>query len=245
MATQLPAGLRRKTMPKHVAIIMDGNGRWAKERGLRRIRGHEQGVESVRAVAEEGARLGLEQITLYTFSSQNWGRPPTEVNALMRLLREYLVGERDTLMKNGIRLVAIGRRGKLSRAVRRDLEATERLTAGNKGMTLCLALSYSSRDEIVDAARSLAEDVAAGTLKPSKIDEKTFARRLYTADMRDPDLLIRTAGEMRISNFLLWQISYAEIFVTDLCWPDFREEQLQDALRAYAQRCRTYGLVKT
>jgi undecaprenyl diphosphate synthase len=244
MATKLPAGLHRKTLPRHVAIIMDGNGRWAKERGLPRIQGHEAGVDSVRAIIEEGARLGLQQITLYTFSSQNWGRPRPEVNALMRLLRQYLVGERDTLMENDIRLVAIGRRGKLPRSARRDLEDTERLTAGNKGLTLCLALSYASRDEIVDAVRSIASDVAAGTLKPGRISEKTVSSRLYTAGMPDPDLLIRTAGEMRISNFLLWQISYAELYVTDVCWPDFREEQFHDALRAYAQRHRTFGLVK-
>jgi len=244
MATTLPTGLSRKTMPKHVAIIMDGNGRWAKERGFRRIRGHEEGVHSVRAIAEEGARLGLEQVTLYTFSSQNWGRPPTEVSALMRLLRQYLVGERDTLMENDIRLVAIGRRGKLSKAVLRDLEDTERLTADNQGMILCLALSYGSREEIVDAVRAIAKEAVSGELKPAKINEKTISRHLYTVGMRDPDLLVRTAGEMRVSNFLLWQISYAELYVTDVCWPDFREEQFHDALRAYATRCRTYGLVK-
>jgi undecaprenyl diphosphate synthase len=223
---------------------MDGNGRWAKQRGLPRIRGHEAGVDSVRAVTEEAARLGLRQLTLYTFSAQNWGRPRLEVGGLMKLLRRYLVEERDELMRNNIRLVAIGRRGGLPRGVRRELETTEELTAKNKGLTLCLALNYAGRDEIVDAVRALATDVAAGKLRAAAIAEDVISRYLYTAGMPDPDLLVRTAGEMRVSNFLLWQISYAELYVTPVCWPEFREEQFRDALRAYERRKRTFGLVE-
>lgn len=244
MARTAGIGARREGLPDHVAIIMDGNGRWAQQRGLPRIRGHEAGVESVRAVVEEAARLGLRQLTLYAFSSQNWGRPRAEVGALMRMLRHYLVAERENMMKNGIRLVAIGRRQGLPRAVCRELEATEKLTARNKGLTTCLALNYGGREEIVDAVRTIAAEVAAGRLRPGRIDEALVASYLYTAGMPDPDLLIRTAGEMRVSNFLLWQISYAELYVTPVCWPDFRAEQFHEALRAYAQRRRTFGLVE-
>ena len=244
MERTTPIGARKEALPRHVAIIMDGNGRWARQRGLPRIRGHEAGAESVRVVTEEAARLGLRQLTLYAFSSQNWGRPRTEVGGLMRMLRQYLVAERKPLMKNGIRLVAIGRRERLPRAVRRELEATEELTAQNKGLTACLALNYGGREEIVDAVRSIAADAAAGRLRPGRIDEALITSRLYTAGMPDPDLLIRTAGELRVSNFLLWQISYAELYVTQVCWPDFRVEQLHEALSAYAQRRRTFGLVE-
>jgi undecaprenyl diphosphate synthase len=245
MATSPAASdLDPKKLPKHVAIIMDGNGRWAKERGLPRIRGHEAGVESVRAVTREAVRLGLRQLTLYTFSAQNWGRPRIEVVSLMRLLRRYLVDERGELMENNIRLAAIGRRRGLPRGVARELAATEQLTARNTGLTLCLALNYGGRDEIVDAIRALAADAVAGKVKPDRIAERTFARYLYTADMPDPDMLIRTAGEMRVSNFLLWQISYAELYIADVCWPDFREEQFRDALRVYGRRHRTFGLVE-
>jgi len=244
MAKSTTSDLDRSRLPQHVAIIMDGNGRWAKQQGLSRIRGHEAGVASVRAVTEECARLKLRQLTLYTFSAQNWGRPRLEVGGLMRMLRRYLVEERDELTRNGVRLVAIGRRSGLPGSVRRTLEATERLTASNPGLTLCLALNYAGRDEIVDAVQAIAAEVAAGKLKPRRIDEAAMSRHLYTAGMPDPDLLIRTAGEMRISNFLLWQISYAELYVTPVCWPDFRAEHLREALEAYAQRRRTFGLVK-
>jgi undecaprenyl diphosphate synthase len=223
---------------------MDGNGRWAKQRGLPRIQGHEAGVESVRAVTEESARLGLKQITLYTFSTQNWGRPRAEIDGLMRMLRAYLVNERDKIMEHEIRLAAIGRRKGLPRGVLRELEQTERLSARNKGLTVCLALNYAGRDELVDAIRAIAADAAAGKIRPSRIREATVGRYLYTAGMPDPDLLIRTAGEMRVSNFLLWQISYAELYVTPVCWPDFRKEQFQEALRVYAQRKRTFGLIE-
>ena len=237
-------GLPPESVPRHVAIIMDGNGRWAKERGLPRAAGHEKGSETVKVVTEEAMRLGVEQITLYTFSAQNWGRPTREVRGLMKLLHRYLVDERDKLMENDIRLVAIGRRGRFPRSVLRELEATERISAENKGFTLCLALDYGAREEMVDAVREIAAEVAAGTLSPRRISEQTISRHLYTADMPDPDLLVRTAGEMRVSNFLLWQISYAEIYSTPVCWPDFREEELHKALLAYAQRTRTYGLLE-
>ncbi len=244
MATTTAHGLRVDRLPKHVAIIMDGNGRWAKRRGLPRIRGHEAGAKSVRAVTEEAARLGIRQLTLYAFSLQNWGRPRSEVSALMRMLRRYLVRERQEMMENSIRLVAIGRREGLPRSVRRELEATERMTAGNKGLTVCLALNYGGREEIADAARSIAADAAGGKLAPESVDEALVASRLYTAGMPDPDLLIRTAGEMRVSNFLLWQLSYAEFYVTPLCWPDFGVAEFHEALRAYARRRRTFGRVE-
>ncbi|MBM4035176.1 MAG: di-trans,poly-cis-decaprenylcistransferase [Planctomycetes bacterium] len=244
MAKTTASGLHLDRLPQHVAIIMDGNGRWARQRGLPRIRGHEAGAESVRAVTEEAARLGLRQLTLYAFSSQNWGRPRLEVGGLMRMLRKYLVSERGLLRENDIRFVAIGRREGLPRAVRRELEATEELCRGHRGMTMCLALNYGGREEIADAARSIAADAAAGKLRPARVNEALISSRLYTAGMPDPDLLVRTAGEMRVSNFLLWQISYAELYVTPVCWPDFRVEQFHEALRAYAERKRTFGLVE-
>lgn len=245
MARNAPIGLRPEQLPQHVAIIMDGNGRWARQRGLPRIRGHEAGAESVRVVIEEAARLGLRQLTLYAFSSQNWARPRTEVVGLMRMLRQSLVAERESIMKHGIRLVSIGRREGLPRAVRRELEATEEMSAAHKGLTVCLALNYGGREELIDAVRSIAADAAAGRLKPGRVNEALIASRLYTAGMPDPDLLVRTAGEMRVSNFLLWQISYAELYVTQVCWPDFRTEQFHEALRAYARRRRTFGRLET
>jgi len=244
MAKSKSTGQRTPRLPQHVAVIMDGNGRWAKQRGLARIRGHEAGAESVRAVTEEAARLGLRQLTLYAFSAQNWGRPRREVAGLMRMLRRYLATERDRIMEHNIRLVAIGRRAGIPPAVRRELEATERLSARNSGLTVCLAINYGGREEITDAVRSIAADAAAGKLQPASITGEVIASRLYTAGMPDPDLLIRTAGEMRVSNFLLWQISYTELYVTPVCWPDFRSEEFHKALDAYAQRRRTFGLVQ-
>jgi len=244
MAKSKSTGQRTPRLPKHVAVIMDGNGRWAKQRGLARIRGHEAGAESVRAVTEEAARLGLRQLTLYAFSAQNWGRPRREVAGLMRMLRRYLATERDRIMEHNIRLVAIGRRAGIPPAVRRELEATERLSARNSGLTVCLAINYGGREEITDAVRSIAADAAADKLQPASITGEVIASRLYTAGMPDPDLLIRTAGEMRVSNFLLWQISYTELYVTPVCWPDFRSEEFHKALDAYAQRRRTFGLVQ-
>lgn len=227
-------------LPRHVAIIMDGNGRWAEGRGWKRIRGHEEGTGSIRAITEECARLGIERLTLYSFSLENWRRPRPEVLFLMRLLKNYLVGERDTLKKNDVRLTAIGRLDDLPRPVRRELEKTRELTAGHKGLNLCLALSYGGRAELVDAMRSIAKDVRAGKLAPEAIDESTIAKRLYQPGV-DPDLVIRTAGELRVSNFLLWQISYSEIVISERCWPEFRIPELHEALREYARRTRKFG----
>jgi undecaprenyl diphosphate synthase len=227
-------------LPRHLAIIMDGNGRWAEGRGFARTRGHERGADTIRSVTTECARLGLEQLTLYAFSHENWKRPRTEVAFLMRLLRAFLVRERPTMMENDVRLSAIGRIEQLPEAARAELDRSLELTAGNRGLNLCLALSYGGRAEIVDAAKRLAREVAAGTLDPEAIDEDAVSARLYQPG-RDPDLLVRTAGEMRISNFLLWQISYAEIYVTSACWPEFSIEELHAALRDYAGRTRKYG----
>jgi undecaprenyl diphosphate synthase len=234
-------GLRPDQLPGHVAIIMDGNGRWAQARGLPRIMGHRRGIASVRAVVEEGCRLGLDQLTLYCLSIENWKRPPRELQFLMRLLRHFLKTERDELMEQNVRLRMIGRREGLPPDVLRELDRTSRLTAGNTGMTLCLAVNYGGRTEIADAARRLAEDVRAGAVAPDQVDEALFASYLATAGMPDPDLMIRTSGEMRISNFLLWQLSYAEIWVTEILWPDFRGDDLLAACRAYATRERKFG----
>jgi undecaprenyl diphosphate synthase len=235
------AGLKPEQLPRHVAIIMDGNGRWAERRGLPRIIGHRQGIKSVRAVVEEGCRLGLEQLTLYCLSVENWKRPPRELTFLMRLLRHFLVIERRELMDQNVQLRMIGRRDGLPRDVMLEFEGTARQTASNDGMILCLAVNYGGRTEIGDAARRLAEDIRAGRLEPGQVDEATFASYLNTAGMSDPDLLIRTAGEMRISNFLLWQISYAELWVTPTLWPDFRGDDLLEACRAFAARERKFG----
>jgi undecaprenyl diphosphate synthase len=227
--------------PRPVAIIMDGNGRWAERRGMRRIQGHREGIASVREITTECARMGVESLTLYSFSVENWKRPRAEVRYLMRLLRLFLVRERKTLMDNDVRLCAMGRLDDLPPAARDELARTEELTRGNGGMLLRLALSYGSRAEIADAVTALARDVRAGRLEPDDIGEETLRRYLYDPLTPDPDLLIRTAGEMRLSNFLLWQISYAEIYVSEVCWPAFRRAELLDALRAYAQRQRKFG----
>jgi undecaprenyl diphosphate synthase len=228
-------------LPRHVALIMDGNGRWAEARGLPRVRGHRAGVESVRAVTRHAARLGLRQLTLFAFSTENWKRPRAEVSTLMRLLRRYLVEERGELMDNDIRLAAIGRIAGLPQRVQDALEETRRLTERNRGMTLCLALNYGGQTEIADAARSLAADAVAGRLVPEAIDEAALASRLYQPGMPQLDLLVRTAGERRLSNFLLWQLSYAEIVVSEVCWPEFREEELEAALAEYGRRVRRFG----
>jgi len=228
-------------LPRHVAIIMDGNGRWARHRGLPRIEGHRRGVASVRRVTEHCARLGLEQLTLFCLSSENWRRPQAELTFLMHLLEQYLVEERSLLMRERIRLAMIGDRSGLPAATLAALDRTSAACAGNDGMRLCLAVNYGARAEITRAARRLAEDVRAGRLDPADIDEDAISSRLDTAGLPDPDLLIRTAGEMRISNFLLWQISYAELWVTDVFWPDFSEADLDRALAAFAGRNRRYG----
>ena len=228
-------------LPRHVAIIMDGNGRWAQKQGLPRIEGHRRGVSSVRRITEHCARRGVEQLTLYCLSSENWRRPQAELAFLMELLGHYMVEERDLLMRQRIRLAVIGSREGLPAETLVDLDKTVELCSANDGMRLCLAINYGARAELAAAARALARDVAAGRLDPETIDEAAFAARLHTTGMPDPDLLIRTAGEMRVINFLLWQISYAELWVTPVAWPDFGEDQLEEAFAAYAARDRRFG----
>lgn len=236
-------GLPRDAMPRHVAVIMDGNGRWARRRGKPRMFGHEQGAKAVRAIVTECARLELEVLTLYSFSMENWKRPADEVEFLMGLYVQYLIAERAEMMDNDIRFIQIGRRQGLPGPVLDELDQTVRMTAANRGMTLALAINYGSRAEITDAVRAIAAKAAAGQLQPDAIDEQTVADHLYTAGLPDPDLLIRTASEMRVSNYLLWQISYAELHVSDVCWPDFSVEHLRNALRDYARRTRRFGAV--
>lgn len=234
-------GLRPEQLPRHLAIIMDGNGRWAEARGLPRVLGHRRGIQSVRAVVEEACRLGIDQLTLYCFSAENWKRPEREARFLFRLLRHFLVAERKELMEQNVRLSMIGRREGLPKEVLVELDRTVALTAENDGTNLCLAVNYGGRTEIADAARRIAGDVKNGKLDLEAIDEALFASYLQTAGSIDPDLLIRTAGELRLSNFLLWQISYAELYVTDVYWPDFRARDLDAALVAYACRKRKFG----
>ena len=232
-----------KILPHHIAIIMDGNGRWAHERGLPRIEGHRRGAESVRQVVRACGELGVEYLTLYAFSIENWNRPKAEVSALMRLLEFYLKQEIPELNKNNVRLAAIGRIHELPQSAQRQLEKSMDVLKKNTGLTLVLALSYGGRAEIVDAMRSIAREVKAGRLDVADVDEKVISRHLYTRVIPDPDLLIRTSGEMRVSNFLLWQISYAEMYVTETLWPDFRKPQLLGALEDYSKRHRRFGLV--
>lgn len=228
-------------LPRHVAVIMDGNGRWAAARHLPRVEGHRAGIDAVRDTVETSARLGLSVLTLYAFSVENWKRPVPEVSALMGLLRQYLRAELNSLLRNNIRFKVIGQLDRLSREVREELEAAVVRTAGNTGMIFNIALSYGGRAEIVDAAReAIRRGVAAEAL-----DEATFASLLYTAGQPDPDLLIRTSGEMRVSNFLLWQIAYAEIWVTETLWPDFRARHLLEAIADYQKRDRRYGAVSS
>jgi undecaprenyl diphosphate synthase len=234
-------GIAAERLPRHIAIIMDGNGRWAKQRGEQRVRGHEAGAENVREIVTHSARLGIQCLTLYSFSTENWNRPLDEIAHLMRLYVKYLIKERTEIMDNDIRMVQIGRRAGLPDEVLRELDETASVSAGNKGMTLCLALNYSSRIELVDAVRKIAADAAAGRTKPEDIDEKSISASLYTAGLPDPDLLVRTAGEMRVSNFLLWQISYAELYVTPILWPDFHKGDLNAAVQEYARRDRRFG----
>jgi len=231
----------KERLPQHVAIIMDGNGRWAKARGYDRSRGHSEGVVSVRKVVEAATAIGLKYLTVYTFSMENWNRPDTEVQALMGLLVSAIHRETPDLMKNNIRLRAIGDLARLNSDVRQTLEACIAQTSGNDGINLILALSYSSRWEIVNAAVRLSHDMAAKKISPQETDESLFAQYLTTKGLPDPDLLIRTGGEKRISNFLLWQLSYAELYFTDIYWPDFRENELYEAILYYQQRERRFG----
>ncbi|MEO5715046.1 MAG: isoprenyl transferase [Luteolibacter sp.] len=228
-------------IPRHIAIIMDGNGRWAKERGLPRLEGHRSGAESVREVMEACIELGVEYLTLYAFSSENWSRPEAEVSALMTLLDRFLDEKAKDLDRQQVRLLAIGQLDRLPKSTRALIERIKARTADHKKMTLVLALSYGGREEIVSAARSLAVDAVAGKIEPDEINAELFASRLQTAGIPDPDLLVRTSGEMRVSNFLLWQISYAEIVIVKKFWPDFRQGDLFETVKEYQRRHRRFG----
>ena len=234
---ELARQLNADRLPRHVAIIMDGNGRWANKRHLPRVEGHRAGIDSVRSVVETSARLGLDVLTLYAFSVENWKRPASEVSTLMMLLKRYLRLELSTLLENNIRFNVIGRSEELASDVLQELHAAEKNTEKNTGMVFNIALNYGGRTEIVDAAKRAIELGIA----PDALDERRFGQLLYTGNQPDPDLLIRTSGEMRVSNFLLWQIAYAEIWVTDTLWPDFRCRHLLEAILAYQKRDRRYG----
>ncbi len=234
-------GLDRARIPQHVAIIMDGNGRWAQKRGLPRIEGHRRGVTSVRCVVEEASRMGLKQLTLYCFSSENWKRPPRELTLLMHLLKQYLIEERREIQRQGLRFTAIGKLNELDPMIQAEMQKTVEVSAGNDGMNLCLAVNYGSRQEITEAVQKIAAAAAKGLIRPEDITTETVEDHLMTAGMPDPDLVIRTASEFRISNFLLWQISYAELWVTAKHWPEFREDDFRSALREFASRDRRFG----
>ena len=234
-------GIDPARLPRHIAIIMDGNGRWAVERGGERIAGHLKGANVVRSTVTECCQLGIEQLTLYCFSAENWKRPQLEIDFLMALLKQYLLDERQLILDQNIRFTVIGRREGMPDDVLEEMDRSIALSAANTGLILCLAINYGSRMEIVDAVRALAVKVRNGELEPSEIDDDAISNSLYTAGMRDPDLLVRTAGEMRVSNYLLWQISYAEIWVTPKCWPDFDAGILHEACRAFAARDRRFG----
>ena len=233
----------KAVLPAHVAVIMDGNGRWAKARHLPRVEGHRQGVESVRAVVRAAGEVGIKYLTLYAFSVENWNRPKDEVDTLMNYLARYLKNEIGELNKSNVRLEVIGQIYRLPEFVQEQLKKTQAALAKNNGLTLILALSYGARTELVEATRAIAEKVKQGKIEPAEINEQVFAQHLYTCHWPDPDLLIRTSGEMRISNFLLWQISYAELVITPTLWPDFRKAQLFEALEQYARRHRRFGAV--
>ena len=240
------AEVPREKFPRHVAVIMDGNGRWAVRRGLERVKGHQEGARSVRAVVTEAARLrkhhgGPDFLTLYSFSIENWKRPVSEVSFLMQMYIDYLRSERATMMENNIRFRQIGRLENLPDPVLEEVNVALEATKKNDGLTLTLALNYGSRAEITDAVRAIAEEVRRGDLDPRDVTEQVISDHLYTAGMPDVDLLVRTAGELRVSNYLLWQISYAELFVSDTLWPDFREPHLHEAIRAFSSRNRRFG----
>jgi undecaprenyl diphosphate synthase len=234
--------LNRERIPRHVAIIMDGNGRWAQARGISRNEGHKKGLDALRSVVRSANDLGIRWLTLYAFSLENWNRPKLEVASLMGLLERYLEIEIDEVMENGIRLRSIGRPDRLAPRIRKKVEAAIERTQHNRNMTLVFALSYGGRSEIVDAARKLLREAELGKIDPETLDEKTFAAYLYDPEVPDPDLLIRTGAELRVSNFLLWQIAYTEIYSTDVMWPDFGERELYDAIREYQSRERRFGL---
>ncbi|MDJ0783914.1 MAG: isoprenyl transferase [Desulfosarcinaceae bacterium] len=240
----LPEALDLQRLPDHVAIIMDGNGRWAKQHLLNRIKGHEKGADTVRRIVRTSREIGIPVLTLYAFSTENWERPKTEVAALMQLLKRFLRKERATMLENDICLSAIGQTERLPSEVRNELDAVKAATASNTGMRLNLALSYGGRQELVRMTRTLAAQVAAGRLTPDAIDEDTVSAHLYTAGLPDPDLMIRTSGEMRLSNYLLWQLAYAELYVTNTLWPEFSRKEYLDILVAYQQRDRRFGRVR-
>jgi undecaprenyl diphosphate synthase len=238
-------GISPQRIPRHIAIIMDGNGRWAQKKHLPRAEGHRQGGKAVERIAQHCVNLGIECLTLYSFSTENWKRPKDEVATLMYLYTRYLAEIRPTLMKNNVKLIHLGRLVPLPPQVTTELAKTVEMTAGNTGMTLALALNYSSRVEIVDAVRAIATECGDSRLQIDDIDERCITQHLYTAALAEPDLLIRTANEMRVSNFLLWQISYTEFYVTETLWPDFEGKDLEDAIRAYAKRQRRFGDIKS
>ncbi len=242
-STQTPAASNGAGLPTHIAIIMDGNGRWAKKRLLNRISGHEKGSRTVQTVVRACREIGISYLTLYAFSTENWQRPQKEVNALMNLLDQFLQSEQKEMVEHNIRLRVIGQVERLPSGVRRSLHRTMEATRNNTAMNLILALSYGGRSEIVHMVRTVADKVKQGLLEPASIAEEVVTRHLYTADIPDPDLLIRTSGEMRISNFLLWQIAYTEIFVTPTLWPDFTREELEQILKEYQARERRFGAV--
>lgn len=241
LSTRVPRLSEKDRLPRHVAVIMDGNGRWAQRRSLSRIEGHKRGKEAVRKIVEASRELGLSYLTLYAFSSENWQRPPHEVRALMGLLNRYLRTEMRRMMRYDIRLRAIGNLERLPANVRKSLLDAVDATRANTGLTVILAVSYSAREEIVSAVQALAQDVHAGRLDPRRIDEQTVERFLWTSDIPAPDLLIRTSGEFRVSNFMLWQLAYTELYVTDTLWPDFDREAFEHALAEYQHRDRRFG----
>ncbi len=238
---KLEFGVPSDKRPRHIAIIMDGNGRWAQRRNLPRIEGHRRGVASVRRTTEECARLDIEQLTLYCLSSENWKRPQHELDFLMHLLEQYMIEERALIMEQNIRVAVIGRRENIPSSVLSEIDKTIEMSAANTGTRLCLAINYGGRAEMVDAVQQIAAKVSRGELDPAEISEDTIANHLYTQGMPEPDLMIRTAGEMRISNFLLWQISYAELWVTQRCWPEFDLTDLHQAIHDFANRDRRFG----
>jgi undecaprenyl diphosphate synthase len=240
-ATAKRLGIEPQQIPRHIAIIMDGNGRWAKQKGQSRIFGHQQGGKTVEKIAVHCVNLGIEALTLYSFSVENWKRPRAEVEALMHIYTRYLVAIRPMLERNNVKLVHLGFLDNLPAGLIKEMNKTLELTANNTGMKLALALNYGGRDEIVHAVKSIAAKCKEGKLAPEDIDKECFSNHLYTASMPDPDLLIRTANELRVSNFLLWQISYSEFYVTDLYWPDFTEPELEKAILAYSKRIRRFG----
>ena len=235
--------LSRGNLPRHIAIIMDGNGRWARARGVPRLFGHRAGRESVREAVKGCVAIGVEVLTLYTFSIENWKRPKREVDALMGILQETLRAEREELRANNVRLAVMGRTHDLPASVRKAIAETQSFLAGSSGMRLILALSYSGRAEVVDAVRSILREETKGAIDPATVDEAFVANHLYTAGLPDPDLLIRTSGELRLSNFMLWQLAYAELWTTDTLWPDFRRRHLYQAVADYQRRERRFGRV--